>query len=299
MARCLESSDQGRCTVDLAAHDWPALALVVRTTFRLCFMISYSTEMEEEPQKRTKSSSSCFSQGKRGSSAIRVSAYEGDTGATTTASTRDDKANSSKGTSRHSTSIFSRLGGQQTDFQATWRVRLRQKMDGVPLTLCWCAFTCTILYSDLIRTALLPPAADPYFVAFTIVSMVVLAVEIILSSLVRPGYIWRFYMWMDLVASFSLLCDIPAFVDLVTFSSDDDDRHLTLERIAKAAQAGARAARIMQVVSVLQMIHLRAQRFSRRERRLSGSSGGSTNPRNSNDSAHEDGGLQFQMTTLN
>jgi class 3 adenylate cyclase len=225
---------------------------------------------------------------------------------------------SHNGSQRKSTSLFSRLSRHQAahHFQSPWRVRLREQMDGVPLTLFWCAFTCVILYSDLIRTALLPPAVDPYFVAFTFVSMVILAVEIAMSSLVRPGYTWRFYMWMDLVALFSLLCDIPAFVDFVTspFGGDDDDRHLTLERIAKAAQAGARAARIMQVVSVLQLLHLRTQRsrMKRRERRSSGGSGASVGsvgglnkrPTSSGISDGEDrgkdgqGNLQFQMTTL-
>lgn len=218
--------------------------------------------------------------------------------------------------SRKSTSVFSRLTLAQNAayFQTPWRVRVRQKMDGVPMTLCWCVFTSLILYSDLIRTALLPSAVDPYFVVFTIGSMVILAAEIVLSSLVRPGYIWRFYMWMDLVASFSLLCDIPEFVDFVTspISGDDDERHLTLERMAKVAQAGARAARIMQVVSVLQLLHLRAQRGrqKKRERRLSGESGmGAMGGMDSNNERESGGSgtsgmdsnsdeLQFQMTTL-
>ena len=124
-------------------------------------------------------------------------------------------------------------------------------------------------------------------------------------------------MWMDLVALFSLLCDIPAFVDFVTspFGGDDDDRHLTLERIAKAAQAGARAARIMQVVSALQLLHLRTQRarMKRKERRLSGGSGtsvgsavGGLNQRSTSGGSGDgedrgedvQGNLQFQMTTL-
>jgi len=66
---------------------------------------------------------------------------------------------------------------------------------------------------------------------------------------------------MDLIASFSLLCDIPGFVDLITIDGDDSNRHLTLDRMAKAAQAGARAARIMQVISVLQLLRLRAKRI--------------------------------------
>lgn len=65
---------------------------------------------------------------------------------------------------------------------------------------------------------------------------------------------------MDLLASFSLLCDIPGFIDLITIDSDDSNRHLTLERMAKAAQAGARAARIMQVIALLQLLRLQAKR---------------------------------------
>ena len=99
---------------------------------------------------------------------------------------------------------------------------------------------------------------------------------------------------MDLVASFSLLCDIPAFVDLITFSSDDGNRHLTLERMAKAAQAGARSARIMQVISMIQLFRLRAKRMSERrksahiDRRLS---------RSTTDSDCTDGEILFQMTS--
>lgn len=97
------------------------------------------------------------------------------------------------------------------------------------------------------------------------------------------------------MASFSLLCDIPSFVDMITFNSDDDNRHLTLERMAKAAQAGARSARIMQVISVLQLFRLRAKRLSEKkklaecDRRLS---------RSTTESDIIDGEIQFQMTTV-
>jgi class 3 adenylate cyclase len=100
---------------------------------------------------------------------------------------------------------------------------------------------------------------------------------------------------MDLVASFSLLCDIPIFIDMITFSSDDDNRHLTLERMAKAAQAGARSARIMQVISMVQLFRLRRKRLSIRrkteklDRRPS---------RSITDSDCMDGEIQLQMTTL-
>lgn len=109
-----------------------------------------------------------------------------------------------------------------------------------------------------------------------------------------PNDSFRFYFWMDLVASFSLLCDIPAFVDLITIDSDDSNRHLTLERMAKAAQAGARAARIMQVISVLQLLRLRAKRLRLRTNRASDL----RLSRSTSESESENGAMQFQMTTL-
>eukprot|EP00890_Picochlorum_soloecismus_P002340 jgi/Picsp_1/3106/NSC_05947-R1_membrane-associated lipoprotein precurser len=118
-----------------------------------------------------------------------------------------------------------------------------------------------ILYTDLIKTAAAPASLDDYFLAFTIAFIVLFSLEIFVSCLVRPGYFLKFYFWMDFIASFSLLCDIPGFVDLITFDGDDSNRHLTLDRMAQAAQAGARAARIMQVISVLQLLRLRAKRI--------------------------------------
>jgi class 3 adenylate cyclase len=67
---------------------------------------------------------------------------------------------------------------------------------------------------------------------------------------------------MDVVASISLLCDIPGFMDVVSPGSDDDNRHVTMDRAAKAAQAGARSARIMQVIAVAQLLRYKAQRLA-------------------------------------
>lgn len=117
--------------------------------------------------------------------------------------------------------------------------------------------------------------------------------DLLLNYIFMLKGLFRFYFWMDLVASFSLLCDIPAFVDLITIGSDDSNRHLTLERMAKAAQAGARAARIMQVISVLQLLRLRAKRL-----RLRASKSDLRLSRSTSDSEIENSLMQFQMTTL-
>lgn len=95
---------------------------------------------------------------------------------------------------------------------------------------------------------------------------------------------------MDLIASISLLCDIPAFVNLVTIQGDDSNRHVFLDRMSKAAQAGARSARIMQVIAVLQLLHMRAKRVRKGSRRLTDDSCNSDN---------DESAPKFQMTTVN
>lgn len=82
---------------------------------------------------------------------------------------------------------------------------------------------------------------------------------------------------------------------MITFSSDDDNRHLTLERMAKAAQAGARSARIMQVISMVQLLRLRTKRLSdkRKNMRINRKLARSTT-----DSEGMDCELQFQMTSI-
>jgi class 3 adenylate cyclase len=107
-----------------------------------------------------------------------------------------------------------------------------------------------------------PNDADVYFLAWTIFAITFFAAEIILSSFARPGYFLKFYFWMDVVASISLLCDIPGFMDVVSPGTDDDNRHVTMDRAAKAAQAGARSARIMQVIAVAQLLRYKAQRLA-------------------------------------
>jgi len=107
-----------------------------------------------------------------------------------------------------------------------------------------------------------PSGGDVYFLAWTIFAITFFAAEIILSSLARPGYFLKFYFWMDVVASFALLSDIPGFNDLISPSNDEDNRHVTLDRAANTALAGARSARIMQIIAIAQLLRYKAKRLA-------------------------------------
>jgi class 3 adenylate cyclase len=163
---------------------------------------------------------------------------------------------------RSTTSVFDMLDNKGRRNRAIWKRKLGAFLDGVPFTIISIIFTILILYVDLMRAAIAPAAADPYFLAWTIFAITAFVIEIVLSSVARRAYFLRFYFWMDIVASFSLLCDVPGFMDFVTNNHNSANHHVTLQRAAKAAQAGARAARIMQVIAVIQLLRYKAKRAS-------------------------------------
>lgn len=99
---------------------------------------------------------------------------------------------------------------------------------------------------------------------------------------------------MDLIASFSLLCDIPGFMDAISFEKDDSNPHLTMDRAAKLAQAGARAARIMQVIAVVQLLRYKAQRLRERGSKARYTEDGSTR----SSSSGEDGSTNLSNISI-
>lgn len=169
---------------------------------------------------------------------------------------------------RSTTSVFDMLDNKGRRNRSVWKQKLGAFLDGVPFTIISIIFTILILYVDLVRAAIAPAAAEPYFLAWTIFAITAFVIEIVLSSVARRAYFLRFYFWMDIVASFSLLCDVPGFMDFVTNNHNSANHHVTLQRAAKAAQAGARAARIMQVIAVIQLLRYKAKRASTTSRSL-------------------------------
>ena len=58
----------------------------------------------------------------------------------------------------------------------------------------------------------MPPAADPACGWIAVFCLVAFLLELVLASVARPDYFLRFYFWIDLVATISMLFDVPAIV---------------------------------------------------------------------------------------
>jgi len=65
-----------------------------------------------------------------------------------------------------------------------------------------------VLYVDDFRILVLPKSLDEVFMALNCFSLFIFLTEIIMSSFALPDYFLRFYFWLDLIATLSLISDI-------------------------------------------------------------------------------------------
>ena len=85
------------------------------------------------------------------------------------------------------------------------------------------------LFGDDVRLLGFNKTADEYFNAITTVCLAFFALELIISSLAKPGYLNSFYFWLDLIATLSLIPDIGFMwnpligIDETDSGSDDAD----------------------------------------------------------------------------
>jgi hypothetical protein len=88
----------------------------------------------------------------------------------------------------------------------------------------------------------------------------------VLFSAVKHGYFLGFYFWLDVIATLSLLFDIPAFVSLLTpvGAGQTSGQGGTMARAGRSANAGSKMGRILRLVRVIQLL----RRIYKYEQRL-------------------------------
>jgi len=158
------------------------------------------------------------------------------------------------------------MGGVKASFAGLMSVRdvnnpLHKKIidfvDGRPVTVVMTAFTLYALFGDDFRLAVAPPSTDDIFFSFSLVALVLFIVELVLNSIAKADYLLRFYFWLDLVATLSLVPDIGWLWDpIVGTGSDDADASSTALQAGRASRAGTKAGRIVRIVRLVRLIRI-------------------------------------------
>jgi len=69
------------------------------------------------------------------------------------------------------------------------------------------------LFGDDIRRLATNSYADPVFYSLTIAAMTFYLIEITLSCISKPDYLWSFYFWLDTISTLTMIMDIGWLMD--------------------------------------------------------------------------------------
>jgi hypothetical protein len=131
------------------------------------------------------------------------------------------------------------------------------------LTLFIVVLTFTDLFLEDIKTVLFSPSQDRVFGIMSLLVFCVFSMEVMLNSIVTPGYFLSVFFFLDAVSSVSLLPDVPwiwlPLVGLrtgdsgVTDGGQDHDTAFELERITRVSRTEAHMLRVMRFVKLLRL----------------------------------------------
>jgi hypothetical protein len=123
--------------------------------------------------------------------------------------------------------------------------------------------TFTDLFLEDIKIVLFSPSQDRVFGIMSLLVFCVFSMEVMLNSIVTPGYFLSLFFFLDAVSSVSLLPDIPwiwlPLVGLrtgdsgVTDGGQDHDTAFELERITRVSRTEAHLLRVMRFVKLLRL----------------------------------------------
>jgi len=138
-----------------------------------------------------------------------------------------------------------------------WRVRVLKVVESWPVTVIFVIFTVWALFGDDIRLSIAPLEADSIFVVTTYILMGAFFLELVMLSIVKPKYIFSFYFWLDIIATASLVFDLPQVNEaLLSSSGEDQGEQATLARASRTSRVGTRAGRVARVVRVVRLVRM-------------------------------------------
>eukprot|EP00163_Fabomonas_tropica_P031980 TRINITY_DN780_c1_g3_i1.p1 TRINITY_DN780_c1_g3~~TRINITY_DN780_c1_g3_i1.p1 ORF type:complete len:759 (-),score=200.74 TRINITY_DN780_c1_g3_i1:174-2231(-) len=124
--------------------------------------------------------------------------------------------------------------------------------------------TAWALFATDFQLIALPKTVDDAFAIVTFIFFLAFAIDLVLSSLAKKGYFLSMFFFLDLIATISLLPDIPFIWDpfmesLGQGGGDNSNTTSTLgiARAGRAARAGTRAGRLVRIFKMFALLKSR------------------------------------------
>lgn len=140
------------------------------------------------------------------------------------------------------------------------RDRIHDVMEGNYMQAFTTWVTIFALYGDDLRLYSSHKDSDPAWYALYFICLVVFAAELTINCVIHQEYKNSFFFWLDLVATLSLIPDIPWIVQpmYALYGGDESTNsgNASMARAGRAARAGTRAGRIIRLVRLVKLVNL-------------------------------------------
>ena len=143
-----------------------------------------------------------------------------------------------------------------------WKVQGAALIDQKYIATLMTLITLWALFGDDIRLAATQRSADEGFLVMTYICLVCFAIELTVSSVCKEKYFLGFYFFLDFVATFSLLFDIPEVMEALFGGGGSQGGaadSTTLARAGRTSRVGTRAGRVVRLVRLVRILKLYKQ----------------------------------------
>ncbi|CAD8181513.1 unnamed protein product [Paramecium octaurelia] len=150
--------------------------------------------------------------------------------------------------------------------------QLQQFIDGWGFSLLMGFVTLYALFGDDIRILSVNKDGDDIFFILTTICIVCFAVEIVLTCIANPNYLFNFYFWLDLISTATMILDIGWITDHWYGDEGDVQNAATLKALGKASRTARKAARVIRIIRLVRLIklykHARLQLEKEKEKKI-------------------------------
>lgn len=116
--------------------------------------------------------------------------------------------------------------------------------------------TIYILFADDVRQ-LTDKSNDDGFYGTSFACILIFFLEIIILSIVRPGYVCSFFFWMDLISTLTTLMDIPWVINGMGLSVLSGQSNISsLNKAGRASRVSSRATKIIRIIRLVRIVRI-------------------------------------------
>ncbi|KAK9817269.1 hypothetical protein WJX72_012075 [[Myrmecia] bisecta] len=150
-------------------------------------------------------------------------------------------------------SIFDSLDQEST---RNWRKHVVAILDGIHVSIAVVILTVIVLFMDDFRLAAFPPTMDRWCGYTAIMIFIVFSVELTVASIARPRFFLHFYFLIDLVATLSILLDIPHIAQAINGNTIPEGLNSSALARGTTNSVGTRVRQITRVTRILRLMRL-------------------------------------------